>query len=75
MIILGLITLFMGYKAQDIEWSYDMANIVPEDDPEQQFFKEFRQTFGEDGNIMAIGVLDTEVYKVQNFQKEFCQII
>ena len=69
MIILGLITLFMGYKAQDIEWSYDMANIVPEDDPEQQFFKEFRQTFGEDGNIMAIGVLDTEVYKVQNFQK------
>ncbi|XOV92360.1 MAG: RND family transporter [Bacteroidota bacterium] len=59
----------MGYKAQNIQWSYDMANIVPEDDPEQQFFRQFKETFGEDGNIMAIGVLDTSVYKVDKFKK------
>ncbi len=69
MVILGVITVFMAYRAQDIQWSYDMANIVPEDDPEQQFFRQFKETFGEDGNIMAIGILDTSVYKVDNFQK------
>ncbi len=69
MVILGVITVFMGYKAQDIQWSYDMANIVPEDDTEQQFFRQFKETFGEDGNIMAIGVLDTSVYQVENFKK------
>ncbi len=69
MVILGIITVYMGYRAQDIQWSYDMANIVPEDDPEQQFFRQFKETFGEDGNIMAIGILDTSVYKVDNFRK------
>lgn len=69
MVILGLITVFMGYKSKDIQWSYDMVNIVPENDPDQQYFKEFKEIFGEDGNIMAIGIKDSSVYKTSNFQK------
>lgn len=69
MVILGLITAFMGYKSQDILWSYDMVNVVPEDDVDQQYFKQFKQTFGEDGNIMAIGFKDSAVYQYENFQK------
>jgi hypothetical protein len=69
MVILGVITVFMGYKSQDIQWSYDMVNIVPEDDPDQQYFKEFKALFGEDGNIMAIGIKDSSLYEYSNFQK------
>jgi len=69
MTILGLITIFMGYQAQYIEWSYDMANIVPEDDPDQVYFRKFKETFGEDGNILALGFKDSAIYKVDNFRK------
>ena len=69
MVILGLITIFMGYQAQNIQWSFDLANIVPEDDPEMIYFRQFRQTFGEDGNIMALGVKDSAIYSLENFKK------
>ncbi|MEM9895184.1 MAG: MMPL family transporter [Bacteroidota bacterium] len=67
MVILALITAFMGYQATNIRWSYDLANIVPEDDLDMQYFRQFRETFGEDGNIMAIGVLDSAVYDLEHF--------
>ncbi|MEP5103269.1 MAG: MMPL family transporter, partial [Ekhidna sp.] len=69
MVILGLVTVFMGYQSQNIKWSYDLANIVPEKDPDMVYFKQFRRTFGEDGNIMAIGVQDSAIYELETFKK------
>ncbi|MEP1890582.1 MAG: MMPL family transporter [Cyclobacteriaceae bacterium] len=69
MVILGLITIFMGYKSKDILWSYDMVNVVPDSDEDLKYFKQFKKTFGEDGNIMAIGMKDSAVYEYENFQK------
>lgn len=69
MVILAIITVFMGYKSQDIKWSYDLANIVPESDPDMVYFRQFRETFGEDGNIMAIGVSDSAIYQLDTFKK------
>ncbi|WP_420317034.1 efflux RND transporter permease subunit [Ekhidna sp.] len=59
----------MGYQSQNIKWSYDLANIVPEKDPDMVYFRQFRQTFGEDGNIMAIGVKDSSIYQLETFKK------
>lgn len=69
MVILGLITLFMAYQAQHIQWSYNMANVVPESDPDQVYFRQFKETFGEDGNILALGFKDSAIYKSENFRK------
>lgn len=74
MIILAVITVFMGYQSRNIKWSYDLANIVPEKDPDMVYFRQFRETFGEDGNIMALGLQDSSVYQLDNFRK-FCQLI
>lgn len=59
----------MGYKSQNIKWSYDLANIVPEKDPDMVYFKQFRKTFGEDGNIMALGVQDSAIYQLETFKQ------
>lgn len=69
MVLLALVTIFMGYKSQDIKWSYDLANIVPEKDPDMVYFRQFRKTFGEDGNIMALGVQDSAVFQLDTFKK------
>ncbi|UXX80738.1 MMPL family transporter [Reichenbachiella carrageenanivorans] len=59
----------MAYKAQFVQWSFSLANIVPKTDPEMIFFKEFKQEFGEDGNILAIGIKDSAVFEQDNFRK------
>jgi len=74
MVILAGITVFMGYQASNIKWSYNLANIVPPDDPDMVYFKQFRETFGEDGNIMALGVQDSSIYEFAQFKK-FSQLV
>ncbi len=69
MVLLALVTVFMGYQSQKIKWSYDLANIVPESDSDMIYFRQFRKTFGEDGNIMALGIQDSSVYELENFKK------
>lgn len=66
-IVIGLITVFMGYKAQNIEMAYDFAKVVPAHDPDMVYFQEFKEAFGEDGNIFVIGLQDSAIYTPQNF--------
>ncbi len=68
-ILLALITAFMAYKSRDIEWSFDFAKTVPEHDPDMVYFEQFKTNFGEDGNIFAIGILDSAIYRVENFKR------
>lgn len=73
-IVIGVITVVMGYFARFVEMSYDFRGTVPSNDPEQIYFEQFRKQFGEDGNIVAVGLKDSSVYQYQNFERlrEFC---
>ena len=68
-IVIGLITVFMGYHATKIELSREFARTVPPEDPDMIYFNQFKERFGEDGNIVALGILDSAIYKVGNFNK------
>ncbi len=68
-VVIGLITIVMGYFAMKVEMSYEFTRTVPLDDPEMVFFNNFKKQFGEDGNMMAIGVKDSALFKLENFQK------
>jgi predicted RND superfamily exporter protein len=67
--ILGVITLFMAYHAQDVEYSYSLTTAVPKNDPDMQYFTRFKSEFGEDGNMLAIGLYDSSLYTVDNFRR------
>ncbi|MFC5270938.1 efflux RND transporter permease subunit [Adhaeribacter terreus] len=68
-IVLALATAFMAWKAREVEMSYDFANVVQQDDPDMIYFKRFRQTFGEDGNVLVIGMHDSAIYNLSNFRE------
>lgn len=55
-IVVGLLTLFFGYKASMVELAYDNPKFIPEDDPDFIAYNQFKNTFGEDGNVMVVGV-------------------
>jgi uncharacterized protein len=68
-IFLALVTGFMAYHARKAEYTYTLSTVVPDNDPEMQFFQQFRQMFGEDGNIVAIGFRDSSIYQVERFRQ------
>ncbi len=65
---IGFITVFMAYKATRVEMSYDFNRTVPPEDPEMVFLNKFKEQFGEDGNIIAVGILDSAIYELKNFE-------
>jgi uncharacterized protein len=73
-VLIALITIFMGYHGRTVEMSYDFRGTVPANDPEQIFFDQFKEQFGEDGGIVAVGLKDSAVYQYKKFEKlrEFC---
>jgi hypothetical protein len=73
-ILIVAITVVMGYYARFAEMSYDFRGTVPANDPEQIYFQNFRNQFGEDGNIVAVGLKDSSIFQYKNFEKlrEFC---
>jgi predicted RND superfamily exporter protein len=68
-ISIGIITIFMAYQAKDVEFTYSFFTPVPEDDPDMMFFTEFKNEFGEDANVVAIGIKDSSLYTPQNFRR------
>jgi predicted RND superfamily exporter protein len=67
-LLIGLITIVMGYYASKVQMSYDADRTVPANDPEMVELRNFRKQFGEDGNIIAIGIKDSAIYEQKNFE-------
>ncbi len=66
LIVMGLVTSFMVYKAMDTELSYAGSKVLPVNDPAFITYLEFKEKFGEDGSVMVIGVKDPK-----NFEPAF----
>ena len=66
-LIIGVITIFMGYFAAKVEMSYEFARTIPPDDPDMIYHEKFKALFGEDANLIAVGLKDSAIYKLDNF--------
>lgn len=56
LLALTAITAFMGYHASKVELSYDFSRAIPTDNPKYKIYQEFKKKFGEDGNLLVIGI-------------------
>ncbi|HEY8387909.1 MAG TPA: MMPL family transporter [Parasegetibacter sp.] len=53
----------MAYWAGKVELSYEFTRAIPTDNPKYQLYQEFKSTFGEDGNLLVIGVQTDDLFK------------
>ena len=67
-LLILIYTLFMGYKGLDVEYNYDFSQTVPDTDEEMIYYNSFKKTFGEDGNVFAIGLKDSSIFNIENFR-------
>jgi predicted RND superfamily exporter protein len=56
LLALAALTVFMAYHASRVQLSYDFARAIPINNPKYKAYQEFRQKFGEDGNMLVIGI-------------------
>jgi hypothetical protein len=67
LIVLGLITVVMGYFAQFAKMSYQMAQMLPKTDSTYISYEEFKKNFGQDGSVVVIGIKSDNLYELDNF--------
>ena len=67
LVALGVFTLGMGFFATKVQMTYDFAKVIPQDDPDFIEYVKFKETFGEDGNIMVIGVQQDKLFQQKFF--------
>jgi len=66
-VILALCTVFMTFKGQDVRLSYDNSSLLPDKDSTLIEYREFRKLFGEDGNVIVIGTINPDIFKLDQF--------
>ena len=67
LILIGLITSFMAYKASNVSISYNYVNLLPEKDSTFHQNILFREIFKEDVNMMVLGIQDPDFFTLNKF--------
>ncbi|MEJ7674533.1 MAG: hypothetical protein WKF59_18005 [Chitinophagaceae bacterium] len=57
----------MAYFASKVKLSYDFAKAIPTDNPKYQQYLSFREKFGDDGNLLVIGVQTDKFFELNTF--------
>lgn len=65
--IIVLLTVFMGYNARKVSLSYEMVQMLPASDSTRILYSNFKDTFGEDGSVIFVGIQDTNFFKLNEF--------
>ena len=57
----------MAFMATRVELSYELAKMLPSDDSLSVQYAGFKKRFGEDGNVLVIGTINPDVFKLKAF--------
>jgi len=59
--------VYMSYEASKVELSYEYTRAIPTDNAKYQAYQRFLKKFGDDGNLLVIGMQTTELFKKDFF--------
>ncbi|MGB0982150.1 MAG: efflux RND transporter permease subunit [Winogradskyella sp.] len=67
LITLTLATVFFSLQWKHMRFTYTEANLLPDDHEVNQTYNNFLEVFGEEGNLIVLGVKDSTLFSVKNF--------
>lgn len=67
LIVLLAATGFMGYQASKLQLGYEFSKAIPTDNPKYVDYLAFKSEFGEDGNVLVMGVNDPGFFTIGHF--------
>ena len=69
LVLLVITTGIMGYFASKVKLSYEFSKAIPTDNPQYLEYLAFKKTFGDDGNLLVIGVKTNKLFTLTNFKE------
>ncbi|MCX6227706.1 MAG: MMPL family transporter [Bacteroidia bacterium] len=66
-VILALVTAFLGYEAQSVKLSYENTTLLGAKDSAMVDYQKFKDIYGEDGNVLMIGIKNPDIFKLEQF--------
>ncbi len=62
-------TGFMCYHASKLELSYEFSRAIPANHPANKTYQEFKQKYGQDGNLLVVGIQTPGLFKEKLFNQ------
>ena len=59
---LAIACVFAGFEASRVELSYEYTRAIPTDNPKYLAYQNFRQKFGDDGNLLVMGIQTDKLF-------------
>ena len=63
-----LSTAAMGYFASKVKLSYEFSKAIPTDNPKYVDYLNFKNKFGDDGNLLVVGITTKALFRLSNFK-------
>jgi predicted RND superfamily exporter protein len=67
--LLGILTIVFAYLGSQLGFDYNFENFFPQDDPQTEFYNDFRYHFQSDNDWVVVALVNDEGI----FEKEFLQ--
>ncbi|MBN2615368.1 MAG: MMPL family transporter [Bacteroidales bacterium] len=69
LIVIGLLTVFMGFEGSKVKLSYELAKMLPSTDPTSIEYNTFKKEFGQtgDGSVTFVAVEDPNLFTLSHF--------
>lgn len=67
LIVIAGLTAFLVSQMQHMRFSYTEANLLPENHEVNVEYSQFLELFGEEGNLILLGIQDTTIFTPEKF--------
>lgn len=67
LLVIAGFTVVMGYHARKVHMTYSAPKVIPIDNPKYADYLAFKKQFGEDGNVMVLGIQTDKFFSVKTF--------
>lgn len=67
LIVLMAATALMTWYASKVELSYEFTRAIPVDHPANKTYQAFKKKYGQDGNLLVIGIQTTDLFSEKLF--------
>ena len=74
LLLLTAVFVYASFEASKVELSYDNLVAIPKDNPKYIAYQKFLKTFGDDGNLLVIGVKTDQLFTRDIFN-DYLQLI
>ena len=62
-------TALMGYEASKVKLSYEFSKAIPTDNPKFIDYTAFKNKFGDDGNLLVVGITTKDLFTLKTFKQ------